>query len=225
MQFVIPGCAPEPQARMSSKMVHLTYAALEDGELNFDSLLTSARTWGLSRQGLLEYTIGHELHVSPADPRRAHHFHAYFKFGKKIEARDRFRSTLFDLHGNSGRLLHPEIQSVGCHPSDRERVIRYDMKDGDYVGELITPLIDDPRREQQEQEEQSDDVEDDESNTEIDKVPRWASMLNKASNVNEGMQTLAEKVPHVYYLHGSRIKPMLMASCSHSMTSIFRHSP
>jgi hypothetical protein len=56
------------------------------------------------------------------------------KFGKKMDIRDRLHSTVFDLTGNNGRILHPEIQSVGSTPADRERVIAYNMKDGDYVG-------------------------------------------------------------------------------------------
>ena len=40
MQFVIPGCIEEPALRANGKMVHLTYAALHDGELTFE-----ARCW------------------------------------------------------------------------------------------------------------------------------------------------------------------------------------
>lgn len=43
MQFVIPGCKIDPPKRVSAKMIHLTYAALYDGELTFDSLLHAAR--------------------------------------------------------------------------------------------------------------------------------------------------------------------------------------
>ena len=46
-------------------MIHLTYAALYDGELTFDSVLTAARGWGAARAALREYTIGHELHAQP----------------------------------------------------------------------------------------------------------------------------------------------------------------
>ena len=84
MQFVIPGCAPEPSTRLSSGTIHLTFAALYDGELNFEILLVSAREWGSAHNGLREYVIGHELHLQPADPDRQHHFHVYLKFGKKV---------------------------------------------------------------------------------------------------------------------------------------------
>ena len=33
--------------------------------------------------------------------------------------------------------------------------------------------------------------------------------MNKANSAREGMMLLAEKAPHVYYMHGSRIKTML----------------
>ena len=112
MDFVIPGCATEPSARVSSKMLHLTYAALYNGELTFDGLLTAAKGWGAARQGLREYCIGRELHPKPADPQRDWHFHTYIKFGKKVEARYRLHLTAFDLQGRGGRILHPEIQSV-----------------------------------------------------------------------------------------------------------------
>ena len=74
----------------------------------------------------------------------------FFKFGHKVQVRDRLHTTVFDLAGD-GRVLHPEVQSVKNTPADRERVIRYDMKDGDYVAELETALVVDPRREAREQ--------------------------------------------------------------------------
>ena len=47
---------------------------------------------------------------------------------------------LFDLTGREGRVLHPQIQKVGTTIADRVRVIRYDMKDGDFISRLLTPL-------------------------------------------------------------------------------------
>ena len=52
MDFIIPGCNPDPPKRVSSKMIHLTYAALEDGELTFDQMLGAAHSWGATRQSL-----------------------------------------------------------------------------------------------------------------------------------------------------------------------------
>ena len=212
MQFVIPGCKVDPPLRATGQMVHLTYAALYDGELTFDSMLNAARSWGAAYHGLREYMIGRETHPAPADPQRPEHFHAYFKFGKRVDVRDRHHTTVFDLQGQNGRVLHPELQSVLPTPGDRERVINYDMKDGDYVSELETALVNDPRRDAAEAEARdaaSDAEEAVEQDVEKDKVPGWARMLNKANSTSEGMALLAEKAPHIFYLNGSRIKPML----------------
>lgn len=213
MPFVIPGCKPEPPTRVAGKMIHLTYAALYDGELNFDIILQKARTWAATRDGLREYVIGKERHIQPADPQRAEHFHVYIKFGKKVDLPNRLHTTLFDLRGREGRTLHPEVQTVLSSPADRERVIRYDMKEGAYVGEIDPPLTYDPRRdERREEEPPQDDVEDEEESDDgggSEKPPAWATMLNKVHGVGEGMMLLAEKAPHIYYLNGSRIKGML----------------
>ena len=71
MQFFIPGCRADPPDALSAKMVHLTFAGLHPGELNFDSLLAAARRWATTRNGLLEYVLGREKHPQPADPRRS----------------------------------------------------------------------------------------------------------------------------------------------------------
>ena len=76
-----------------------------------------------------------------ADPSRDEHFHCYFSFGKKVHLSNRRTSTVFDLPGRGGRRLHPEIQSVGNLPGARQRVIEYDMKDGDWRGELREQLV------------------------------------------------------------------------------------
>jgi len=52
-------------------------------------------------------------------------------------------------------------------PLDRERVIWYDMKDGDYAAEIDPPLIEDPLRDRANREERelSDDVEDEDEDS------------------------------------------------------------
>ena len=98
-------------------------------------------------------------------------------------------------------------------PLDRERVIWYDMKDGDYAAEIDPPLIEDPLRDRANREERelSDDVEDeDEDRNEEPSTPAWATGLNKVTNAQDGMMWLADKYAHIYYLHGSRIEPMLV---------------
>ena len=176
-------------------------------------MLTAARGWGHQRCALREYAIGREKHPHPADPARDEHFHVYSKFGKKVELKDRLHSTVFDLQGRNGRVLHPEIQQVGSTPADRERVINYDIKDGDYVSELITPLVHDSRRDTP--------ASDDESDGDERQQPEWARMLNKVSTVREGMELLAEKAPKIYYLHGSKIEPMLTKKIGNPQPKLF----
>ena len=206
MQFHIPGCRPEPPDELNAKGVHLTYAGLHRGELTHDSLLQSARRWGEDRSGLLEYVTGRELHAQPADPSRDEHFHCYFSFGKKVHLSNRRTSTVFDLPGRGGRRLHPEIQSIGNLPGDRQRVIEYDMKDGDWRGELREQLVrDKPLR----QPVGSDDEGSTDDEPEKGNVPAWARRLQQAANVRVGMQRLFEESPHIYFTQGSRIEQML----------------
>lgn len=205
MEFHVPGVRPEPPLRVSAKKVWLTYAALKQSELNFDFLLQAGKRWGTTRGGLLEYGIGEELHSQPADPSRPHHFHAYFKFGKKVAVPDRKRTAIFDLQSQrDGRVLHPELEPVKDWAGDRERVVRYFMKDGKYVSELETPLVDDPQRDTPASDDEASSDDDEQAGP-----PAWATMLNKASTTREGMELLMERAPHIYYLSGSRIEPML----------------
>ena len=186
MVLVVPGCKVEPPARVNSKKVHLTFAGLWPGELTHASILSEARNWAQTRHGLREYLIGCEKHVDPTIPGRDEHFHVYLHFGKAVDLPDWQRSTSFDLHGQNRRCLHPQIQQVGRSAADRERVIRYGMKEGDYAGEIDPPLAVDPGRD-----EASEDEEDEDDNDDGNKGPAWASMLNRATTVQQGMQLLA----------------------------------
>ena len=140
MEFHIPGCRPEPPKRVNSLSIHLTYAGLHRGELTFETVLTAARRWGAARGGLREYVIGREKHTQPANAQRDEHFHCYFKYGKAIDVRDRLHTIVFDLCGQGARVLHPELQGVRRSAADREAVIRYDIKEKDFVSELISEL-------------------------------------------------------------------------------------
>ena len=51
MEFVIPGCKPEPKPRLCSSKVHLTFAALYPDELDFDVILDACKSWGATRSG------------------------------------------------------------------------------------------------------------------------------------------------------------------------------
>lgn len=145
----------------------------------------------------------------------------YLKFGKKIDVPDRLHTTIFDMNGAGGRVLHPELQSVKPTPADRERVINYDMKDGDFVGELETPLVNDARRDAAEAEAAADADGGEGGEKKEDTVPAWARMLNKANSTSEGMALLAEKAPHVYYMNVARIKPMLAAKVGTPAPKLF----
>lgn len=208
----VPGCRPEPPDAISAKQLHLTYAGLHRGELQFDTILTTARRWAQTRGGLLEYVIGREKHNEPAHPDRDEHFHIFLHFGKKVCSRNRRLTTIFDLSGRNSRVLHPEIQSVGRLPGDRQRVIEYDIKEGDYVGELRTPLVGGPMDLQRVagEGEDSDDVQgnDDEVPPSPPK-PAWAHRLKQAASVRDGMQRLFEETPEIYFTAGGRIAPML----------------
>ena len=147
MQFVIPGCKVDPPLRVAGLRINLTYAALFPGELDFDSLLAACRAWGATRSGLREYAMGREKHTQPADPERDEHFHIYLEYGKVIDVSNRLTTTIFNLSGRAGgRVLHPELQQVGRAASDRQRVINYNIKDGDYISELHTALAEDQLR-------------------------------------------------------------------------------
>ena len=54
MEFVVPGCKPEPSPRLHAAKIHLTYAALYPDELDFTALVTAARGWGDTKAGLRE---------------------------------------------------------------------------------------------------------------------------------------------------------------------------
>lgn len=210
MQFHVPGCRPPPSDEINAKMLHFTYAGLHRGELSHASLLAAARAWGANRGGLLEYVTGCEKHTAPADPSRDEHFHAYFMFGKKVHLGNRRTSTLFDLRGRHNRVLHPEIQSVGGLPGDRQRVIEYDMKDGDWKGELRSQIVRNKAFTERVGSDNDDDDDDsNEADAESDPKNRWANRLLQASSVRDGMQRLAEEAPHVYFTMGTRIQPML----------------
>ena len=53
------------------------------------------------------------------------------------------------------------MQGVGRYPGDRERVLRYDIKDGDYVSELHTPLVEDAKRDAAEEDDEEEAEEED----------------------------------------------------------------
>lgn len=217
MELHVPGCRTDPPDALNAKQIHLTYAGLHRGELSFDALLDMAKHLAASRDGLLEYVIGRERHAEPAHPQRDEHFHVYLHFGKKMRLHNRRTTVVCDLPGRGGRTLHPEVQSVGSLPGDRERVIRYDIKEGDFRGELRHQLLGVPRFRAAGDASDADDGSDgsdDEGSTDDAAgggkgTPRWAARLKQAADVRDGMQRLFEEAPAVYFTQGTRIQPML----------------
>lgn len=115
--------------RINHKKLHITLAALGVNEVSNEAVLAMAMTKG----DLLEFSIGDELHASPADPLRTRHKHFYLKYAAPIQHRDSRYMTTFDMTGWNGRVLHPHIQGVGPSKKDRERVIHYTQKDKLYI--------------------------------------------------------------------------------------------
>ena len=104
--------APVPQQadttrRLNHKKLHITQAALGVDEVTNEQVLAMARTKGV----LIEYSIGDEVHPSPADPNRPRHKHYYLHYLQPINHRDARFCQIFDMIGQGGRRLHPEIQA------------------------------------------------------------------------------------------------------------------
>ena len=135
---------------------------------------------------LLEFSIGDEIHPSPADPNKPRHKHYFLSYAHPIQHRDARFCTTFDMIGRNGRVLHPEIQGVGPKKVDRANVIYYTQKDKLYISS--------PHLQNFNQEAHSE---------------AWAIELNHAPSVRAGMMTLMQRHPQTYYLHGGRIKRAL----------------
>ena len=74
-------------------MLHITQAALGEDEVTNEQVLQMLETRGT----VVEYSIGGEVHPTPADPQRPRHKHAYVKYLLPINHRDRRYCTLFDM--------------------------------------------------------------------------------------------------------------------------------
>ena len=165
--------------RINCKKLHLTLSALAIGEVSNEAFLGMARSKG----DLLEYSIGEEVHPTPADATRPRHKHAYLKYANAINARDSRYMTTFDMQGVNGRVLHPHIQAVGSGVKDRQRVINYTQKDKEYIA---SPHL---------------------MNFDAEATDKgWAVEMNQATSVYAGMRTLQSKYPQTYYMYGERIE-------------------
>ena len=196
------------QNRIQAKRLHLTYAGLYRAELSHDTILTAAKSWGAKQGRLVEYNIGLEKHMEPAIPDRDEHFHVYVAFSRKVSIKNWRMTKVFDLSGREQRVLHPQVQAVGGTEGDRQRVIRYGMKDKVYIQSLTSPVI-------------AADENDDDDDESDDEQGGWARMLNRAPTVRIGMQLLAEQYSTTYYLHGGRIAPMLQQRIGDGVATYF----
>ena len=121
--------------RVRGKRVHLTYAGLFPGELSMED--TAKTLAAKCKHGCFEIVVGREKHRKPTDKNKDEHFHVYLS---SKEPWDTTNQNYFDLRGRDGRRLHPYIQIVPATKIDRERVIAYDMKDGDVIMKLAAKL-------------------------------------------------------------------------------------
>ena len=153
--------------------------ALAVNEVTNEQVLDMAKMKG----DLIEFSIGDEIHPTPADPQKPRHKHFYLKYRDPINHRDARYCTIFDMTGLNGRILHPHIQGVGPKKVDRSNVIYYTQKDKSYIA--------------------SDHLNNygQESNS-----AGWAIELNKVDTVREGMHLLQTRHPQQFYMHGARIQ-------------------
>ena len=164
MEFVIPGCKPEPKPRLCSSKVRLRFAALYPDELDFDVILDACKSWGATRGGLREYAIRLAASFTRSLPTRR----KTSTSTSTVRTGRRRTSTIASARPSSTSLAMaaesyiPRCrQGVGRYPSDRERVLRYDIKDGDYVSELHTPLVEDAKRDAAEEDDEEEAEEED----------------------------------------------------------------
>ena len=80
------------------------------------------------------------------------------------------------------------MQAVGVTVKDRQRVLAYGRKDGDYKAELEDELS---------------------AGEEEERDASWGERLNAATTVRGGMQMLMDEFPDIFYALGARIQPML----------------
>ena len=188
--------------RINAKQFHLTYAACYSDELDLQMFRERADDWARSFGGLKEWVIARELHAEPEDPDRDTHYHLYMHFHKRKDITNRLTTKEFDVMTRTSNMRHPEIQSVGRSALDREKVIRYDLKDGDYI---CSPGLDD--------EFPNDSPPED-----------WATQLNREPTVQSGMAMLSAHYPQLFYTKGPTIKAMLAEKIGRAQTQLFQLS-
>jgi hypothetical protein len=165
--------------RVASKNVLLTYSALQTNELTKERVVEELRA--KCSGGMREHMVGDEIHPAPANPLRAHHIHALIGAEDRWDTQD---ETYFDLNGEAGRVLHPYIQSMGPTEEDRQRVLRYIIKDGNYTCDLKSPIT---------------------LEAMANKKNGWGEAVRDAKDVEEAEAALREDYPDVLYDKGDRV--------------------
>ena len=192
--------------RANAKQFHLTYAACYPGELDFGQLKQRIEEFATPHGGLHEWSIGREKHTNPADPQRDEHFHLYLHFNKRKDVANRFTSKVFDIVTGQSNSRHPEIQAVGGSALDREMVVRYTMKDGDF--ECSDGLQYEFRRRKGTPESPQ-------------KAESWADQLNREPTVQSGMAMLNSHHPEIYFTKGTTVQTMLKQKIGQQQTKLY----
>ena len=195
--------------RVNATQFHLTFAACYPGELSFDQIENEANHWSTPHGGLKEWSIGREEHPEPEDPERAEHFHVYLHFEKRKDIANRLKTKVFDLRTARGYTRHPEIDAVGPTSLDREKVIKYTMKYGDFKCSSGLDI---------EFGRKPDTME---ADTHANIKESWATQLNREPTVASGMQMLAVHHPTIYYTKGATIQQMLHAKLGVAQKQVF----
>ncbi|MEM7517967.1 MAG: hypothetical protein AAF368_13715 [Planctomycetota bacterium] len=202
--------------RVFAKRIGLKHAGLYRGEVRHEDILALLQKVAREKRvNLQEYSIGLEWHTFPSVPTRDEHFHTYALFSNRIEISSRRYSTLLDLAGHRGRVLHPEIQAVGSQPTDRQRYVNYTAKEGPVSAvftasanlrsfpQVLSDLL----------------YEGDAQNPVGSKAPAWAKLAMHADTALEALLAIREEAPHVYLLNRAKLESTLESMFQTTVTA------
>lgn len=205
-----PVVANGPAARLACMSVLLTFAGLYVNELSHEQLIEHLTALCPGGRGYVEYVVCLELHKTPADPMRPHHYHVYIKSANRFDTLD---PRYFDLQGHHQRVLHPHIQVMGRSAADRDRVISYLLKEGNVRMDISRggPFNLTTRRAE---------------------LPTWGERVRDAPTPKAAEETLRKHDPQIHYKYGDTIYKRKRKECSHDADvgetfkmSSFRRAP
>lgn len=121
---------------MNGHKFFLTYSALTEEEASKEAILEFVKELSIS-QGLIEYSIGKELHPNPNNPNKPYHLHVYFCVEKKKKVKKPAKHFMWkDIKGDyavvGGKKNFKHIPPA----EQRKYVVDYTMKDGDFIQQL-----------------------------------------------------------------------------------------